>query len=172
MIDYGPFNRSISFCLATEHSSHSSSSPDASLRWHQSSATPKYGRTDHQTTLSSSSSSSSSLISPSHYEFPFSPPPASSYLSQNFICESGKLFATFPCNIIMLQDKNATIFKLLIGLLNGFFALPSASRLLFQTINWIKNVPSFSQLTSEVQTTILKHTWVELFLLGKFEKRN
>ena len=86
----------------------SSSVPEVPSRWHQPSAPSKGLRTDNAASAASVSSSAASLkkpasssssppplISPSQFEFPFSPPPASSYLSQNFICESGTLYITF-----------------------------------------------------------------------------
>ncbi|KAL1493440.1 hypothetical protein ABEB36_011492 [Hypothenemus hampei] len=42
----------------------------------------------------------------------------------------------------------------------------SGSRLLFLSIDWVKNVPAFQFLGFEVQINLLKSCWAELFILG------
>lgn len=41
-----------------------------------------------------------------------------------------------------------------------------AARLLFVTINWIKNIPAFLSLPTKDQILLLEERWSELFLLN------
>ncbi|GJQ76239.1 Hr78 [Trypoxylus dichotomus] len=50
--------------------------------------------------------------------------------------------------------------------LNTHFICESGSRLLFLSIHWARNVPAFQYLSSDVQITLLKRCWAELFALG------
>ena len=155
----------------------SSANTDASFRWHQPSLAPKTTKADNPSSLSSTKAAayasstpsaivSSALILPPQFDFPFSQLPASSYLSQNYICETGEGIAGFLGLVICWLLLMSTFLKLITT--RSFFLTSAASRLLFQSITWIKNVPSFALLMSDVQTTILRHTWAELLLLGEF----
>ncbi|XP_029346600.1 nuclear receptor subfamily 2 group C member 1-A isoform X1 [Acyrthosiphon pisum] len=50
--------------------------------------------------------------------------------------------------------------------LNLHFICESASRLLFLSINWVQSLPVFQLLTFEVQLSLLKSSWSQLFILG------
>ncbi|KAK9889183.1 hypothetical protein WA026_004462 [Henosepilachna vigintioctopunctata] len=50
--------------------------------------------------------------------------------------------------------------------LNVHYICESGSRLLFLSIHWAKNIPAFQFLSSEVQISLLKNCWTELFALG------
>ncbi|VVC37559.1 Zinc finger, nuclear hormone receptor-type,Nuclear hormone receptor, ligand-binding [Cinara cedri] len=50
--------------------------------------------------------------------------------------------------------------------LNLHFICESASRLLFLSINWVQNLPVFQLLSFEIQLSLLKNSWSQLFILG------
>lgn len=50
--------------------------------------------------------------------------------------------------------------------LNIHYICESGSRLLFLSIHWAKNIPAFQYLSSEVQISLLRNCWGELFALG------
>lgn len=50
--------------------------------------------------------------------------------------------------------------------LNVHYICESGSRLLFLTIHWARSIPVFQLLSSDVQTTLLRSCWAELFALG------
>ncbi|KAL3289717.1 hypothetical protein HHI36_023117 [Cryptolaemus montrouzieri] len=50
--------------------------------------------------------------------------------------------------------------------LNIHYICESGSRLLFLSVHWAKNIPAFQFLSSEVQISLLRNCWGELFALG------
>jgi len=52
------------------------------------------------------------------------------------------------------------------GLLNVQYVCETASRLLFFSIHWARSLPAFQALTLEMQITMCKSVWSELFTIG------
>ncbi|XP_066963614.1 orphan steroid hormone receptor 2-like isoform X2 [Macrobrachium rosenbergii] len=50
--------------------------------------------------------------------------------------------------------------------LNVHYICESASRLLFLSIHWARNIPTFQCLSQETQVTLVRGCWSELFTLG------
>lgn len=50
--------------------------------------------------------------------------------------------------------------------LNEHYICESASRLLFLSVHWARSIPAFQLLLPEVQTTLVRSCWSELFTLG------
>lgn len=50
--------------------------------------------------------------------------------------------------------------------LNIHYICETGSRLLFLSVHWAKSIPAFQILSSEVQISLLKNCWGELFILG------
>lgn len=50
--------------------------------------------------------------------------------------------------------------------LNVHYICESASRLLFLSVHWARSIPAFQLLSSEVQATLVRSAWCELFALG------
>ena len=50
--------------------------------------------------------------------------------------------------------------------INIHFIGEAASRVLFSTVHWIRQLPFFSSLSSNNQTKLLRRSWLELFVLG------
>ncbi|XP_025417738.1 nuclear receptor subfamily 2 group C member 1-A [Sipha flava] len=50
--------------------------------------------------------------------------------------------------------------------LNLHFICESASRMLFLSINWVQSLPVFQLLSFDVQLSLLKNSWSQLFILG------
>lgn len=50
--------------------------------------------------------------------------------------------------------------------LNIHYICESGSRLLFLSIHWARNIPAFQYLSGDVQISLLKKCWAELFTLG------
>lgn len=50
--------------------------------------------------------------------------------------------------------------------LNVHYICESASRLLFLSVHWARSIPAFQLLSSEVQATLVRNAWCELFALG------
>ncbi|XP_022914691.1 nuclear receptor subfamily 2 group C member 1-A isoform X2 [Onthophagus taurus] len=50
--------------------------------------------------------------------------------------------------------------------LNTHYICESGSRLLFLSIHWARNVPAFKYLSMDIQVSLLKNCWAELFALG------
>lgn len=50
--------------------------------------------------------------------------------------------------------------------LNVHYICESASRLLFLSVHWARSIPAFQLLTTDVQCSLLRGAWCELFALG------
>lgn len=50
--------------------------------------------------------------------------------------------------------------------LNIHYICESASRLLFLSVHWSRSIPAFQLLSSEVQVTLIRGCWSDLFVLG------
>ncbi|XP_070193114.1 orphan steroid hormone receptor 2-like isoform X2 [Littorina saxatilis] len=50
--------------------------------------------------------------------------------------------------------------------LNIHYICESASRLLFLSMHWTRSLPCFQMLTADIQTTLVRWCWSELFTLG------
>ncbi|XP_039298669.1 orphan steroid hormone receptor 2 [Nilaparvata lugens] len=50
--------------------------------------------------------------------------------------------------------------------INIHYICESASRLLFLTVHWVKNIPAFQLFSTETQVALIRGCWTELFVLG------
>ncbi|XP_076057475.1 nuclear receptor subfamily 2 group C member 2-like isoform X2 [Oratosquilla oratoria] len=50
--------------------------------------------------------------------------------------------------------------------LNVHYICESASRLLFLSVHWVRNIPAFQLLSHEIQVSLVRGCWSELFTLG------
>lgn len=50
--------------------------------------------------------------------------------------------------------------------LNVHYICESASRLLFLSVHWARSIPAFQLLESDIQCTLVRSAWCELFALG------
>ncbi|KAK8407128.1 hypothetical protein O3P69_002033 [Scylla paramamosain] len=90
--------------------------------------------------------------------------------SENGDCEDTESNSTYELDGPLLADSlvpfNLTAPSPMPAYLNVHYICESASRLLFLSIHWARNIPSFQCLSQESQVALVRGCWSELFTLG------
>lgn len=89
------------------------------------------------------------------------------HITLNLDCENESLF---EIEGPLLMDShipfNLTTPTPMPAYLNVHYICESASRLLFLSVHWARSIPAFQLLSPEVQVTLVRGCWSELFTLG------
>ncbi|KAK3856339.1 hypothetical protein Pcinc_037328, partial [Petrolisthes cinctipes] len=90
--------------------------------------------------------------------------------SENGDCDDTESNSTYEVDGPLLADSlvpfNLTAPSPMPAYLNVHYICESASRLLFLSIHWARNIPSFQCLSHESQVSLVRGCWSELFTLG------
>lgn len=90
--------------------------------------------------------------------------------SENGECDDTESDSTYELDGPLLADSlvpfNLTAPSPMPAYLNVHYICESASRLLFLSVHWARNIPTFQCLNQETQVTLVRGCWSELFTLG------
>ncbi|XP_071525870.1 orphan steroid hormone receptor 2-like isoform X3 [Panulirus ornatus] len=90
--------------------------------------------------------------------------------SENGDCDDSESNSTYELDGPLLADSlvpfNLTAPSPMPAYLNVHYICESASRLLFLSVHWARNIPTFQCLSQETQVTLVRGCWSELFTLG------
>ncbi|XP_069190126.1 orphan steroid hormone receptor 2 isoform X7 [Procambarus clarkii] len=90
--------------------------------------------------------------------------------SENGDCDDNESNSTYELDGPLLADSlvpfNLTAPSPMPAYLNVHYICESASRLLFLSVHWARNIPTFQCLSQETQVTLVRGCWSELFTLG------
>ncbi|CAL4087456.1 unnamed protein product [Meganyctiphanes norvegica] len=89
---------------------------------------------------------------------------------ENGECDDTESDSTYGIDGPLLTDSlvpfNLTAPSPMPAYLNVHYICESASRLLFLSVHWARNIPSFQCLGAECQVTLVRGCWAEIFTLG------
>ncbi|KAK7069640.1 Nuclear receptor subfamily 2 group C member 2, partial [Halocaridina rubra] len=90
--------------------------------------------------------------------------------SENGECDDNESDSTYEVDGPLLADSlvpfNLTAPSPMPAYLSVHYICESASRLLFLSVHWARNIPTFQCLSQETQVSLVRGCWSELFTLG------